>query len=84
MSYLSNLKASALIPFHPVRTGQARRSILQHSRAPPNSGPLCPYSLVTRLLINLQKKLEDLLLAYGCGIRGHIHCIPGGIKGNSL
>ena len=36
------------------------------------------------LLIDLLKKLQDLLLARGGGIRGHIHRVPGGIKGNFL
>jgi len=37
-----------------------------------------------RLLINLHEKLQDLLLAWGGGIGGHIHCILGSVKGNFL
>jgi hypothetical protein len=37
-----------------------------------------------RLLINLLKKFQDLLLAYGGGIGCHIHCVSGGIKSNFL
>jgi hypothetical protein len=42
------------------------------------------YSDRKRLLINLQEKLQDPLLAWGGGIGGHIHRVLGGIKSNFL
>lgn len=35
-------------------------------------------------LINLLKELQDFLLVDGDGVGGHIHCVSGSIKGNSL
>jgi len=41
----------------------------------------CTREIVAASSIYFQKELQDLVLGYGCGVRRHIHRVPGGIEG---
>jgi hypothetical protein len=61
----------------------------QLRRTPLPARHSCPVCLkidssLPRLLVNRLQELQDFPLAWGGGIGGHVHGIPGGIKGNLL